>query len=287
MRKAHTKISLSTGFPRQVSAAQRTCGAVCQLWWWNYYPLAWILFYVCFPFSLQHHPWKVLITHICPRLSPLKEKQQQYHSPAAIGARVRAFQEKHSDNTALECLSRKSSLGALACFLDSAIFSLRQFRACPVASWRGRKSTACSGEKRIEVFYNIGMKWPEKLTGYDSFKLESGNSLPLSARLVGSRGQGDLNPCLLREGTEIISLKHSKGDLNLNLYQKWLSTGADYSVTVCNHQFRRHICWLYLRRFSPVSSRWCRWLLRENTHLCFVWLPKVSIPTIEMPISGS
>lgn len=65
---------------------------------------------------------KVLITHICPRLSPLKEKQQQYHSPAAIGAGVRAFQEKHSDNTALECLSRKSSLGALACFLDSAIF---------------------------------------------------------------------------------------------------------------------------------------------------------------------
>lgn len=157
------------GFPRQVSAAQRTCGAVCQLWWWNYYPLAWILFYVCFPFSLQHHPWKVLITHICPRLSPLKEKQQQYHSPAAIGARVRAFQEKHSDNTALECLSRKSSLGALACFLDSAIF--RSDNSEPALLPLGEEERARLALERRGLKFSIILGWNDRKSWQDTILL--------------------------------------------------------------------------------------------------------------------
>lgn len=58
-----------------------------------------------------------------PDMPPPKEKWQRYHSPAAIGAGVRAFQEKHSDDTALERLSRKSSLGPLPALWTLPFFS--------------------------------------------------------------------------------------------------------------------------------------------------------------------
>lgn len=113
-------------------------------------------FYFMFVFpsasiSVQHSSWKRLITYPYPAGVTAEELQPCYQwgrVRAGCAPKSRAFQEKPSDNTALECLGHKSSLGILPA-LWTLPFSLRQFRACPIASCRGRKSTACSGEKKI------------------------------------------------------------------------------------------------------------------------------------------
>lgn len=101
--------------------------------------------------SLQHSSWKGLITHPFPARGTAAIPQprcQWGRAGAGCAPESRAFQEKHSDNTALECLGHKSPLGILPA-LWTLPFSLRQFRACPIASYRGRRSTTCSGEKKV------------------------------------------------------------------------------------------------------------------------------------------